>query len=103
MKDLRSGIYRHYKGPLYQVIGYGHDANYEDRITVVYVGLQLDDAHAGPRIATRTAESDDPEVDAWFDYVHDDGKKCCCKGDGGVTDCPGSQQRFAYVGPGWNL
>jgi hypothetical protein len=100
LRDLPAGIYRHYKGHYYQCLGYGHDANYEDRITVNYIGLQLQDAHTGPRMATRTAESDDPEVDAWFDYVHADGKKCCCAHQ--QTFCPGNQLRFKYIGPGWN-
>jgi hypothetical protein len=74
---LRLGIYRHYKGPLYQVLGLAHDANadkllevrpdgnhsfvrdYEDpayRYVVVYMPLQLDGAHLGPRMAVRTLE-----------------------------------------------
>jgi len=99
MKPLPAGIYKHYKGHFYQVIGYGHDANYEDRITVIYIGLQLIDAHTGPRFATRTAESDDPTVDAWFDYVHADGSKCVHTE---IDDCSDRKQRFAYVGPAWN-
>ena len=98
LPDLPAGIYKHYKGHFYQVFGYGHDANYEDRITVVYMGLQLQDAHTGPRMATRTAQSDDPGVDAFFDYVHDNGEKCICAGWG----CPGRRRRFTYVSPGWN-
>lgn len=52
--QLKMGIYRHYKGQLYQVIGIAHDANDEDRTCVVYIGLQLDAAHLGPRMAVRT-------------------------------------------------
>lgn len=69
-----AGIYQHYKGHLYLVLGLGHDANADDlavgapnypgywkqieggREVVVYVPLQLDDAHAGARLAVRTAE-----------------------------------------------
>jgi len=80
------------------VIGYGHDANHEDRATVIYIGLQLSQASHGPRFSTRTAESDDPNVDAWFDFVHENGAKCVCVG----TDCPGRCPRFEYVGPEWN-
>src|SRR5438067_991443 len=88
------GVYRHYKGPLYLVLGLAHDANElvagsrehdwtgpgpigdrtckhcgQDprtwsgewcesvpRTVVVYVGLQLDAAHLGPRLAVRTLE-----------------------------------------------
>lgn len=53
---FRAGIYRHYKGPLYLVIGLGHDANYEFRATVIYIGLELDNAKTGPRMAVRTYE-----------------------------------------------
>lgn len=82
LPDLPSGVYRHYKGPLYFVFGYGHDANAdrlvnvsdiykEDRIVldtkvslpvlgqravVVYMALELNRAHTGPRLAIRTAE-----------------------------------------------
>jgi hypothetical protein len=73
------GVYRHYKGPLYQVIGLAHDANAEDffdyseitpkfwdgtvgrdakyeRICVVYISLELNGAHFGPRLAVRTLD-----------------------------------------------
>jgi hypothetical protein len=53
---LKPGIYRHYKGPLYQFIALGHDANHDDRTVVVYMPLQLDGAHLGPRMAVRTIE-----------------------------------------------
>lgn len=59
MKDrpeIPIGIYRHYKGQLYQVLGLAHDANDDSRTCVVYIGLQLDKAHLGPRIAIRTFE-----------------------------------------------
>lgn len=52
--DLQMGIYRHYKGPLYQVLGLAHDANAEGRVCVLYIGLELDQAHLGPRLAVRT-------------------------------------------------
>jgi hypothetical protein len=68
---LPAGVYRHYKGRLYLVLGLAHDANadelyvdpYDDapeplgeRRVVVYIGLQLDAAHEGPRLAVRTLE-----------------------------------------------
>lgn len=73
-QDLLAGVWRHYKGPLYLVLGLAHDANAEDlydrdvsgmagdfgysalgeREVIVYVPLQLDGAHTGPRLAVRT-------------------------------------------------
>jgi|SRR5882762_868629 len=53
---IKLGIYRHYKGQLYQVLGIAHDANDESRTCVVYIGLQLDKANPGPRMAVRTIE-----------------------------------------------
>lgn len=78
MNDLKAGVYRHYKGPLYLVLGLGHDANadtlgssgfieYEgehdqqvtveplgEREVVVYVGLQIEGHKSGARLAVRT-------------------------------------------------
>lgn len=101
LPDLPTGVYRHYKGHLYLVFGYGHDANYEDRIVVHYIGLELDDAHTGPRLATRTAVSDDPAVDAWWDYVHVFGGKCSNNDEGHCRERFGTVQRFTYMGPTW--
>lgn len=55
MRDIPAGIYRHYKGHLYLVLGYASDADQEGRDVVVYVGLELDDARPGPRMRVRTA------------------------------------------------
>lgn len=74
MADLRMGIYRHYKGALYQVLGLAHDANDETRKCVVYIGLQLDPSHLGPRLAVRTLSD--------FEAL-----------------LPGMKPRFAYLGP----
>jgi len=71
---LQMGIYRHYKGPLYQVIGLAHDANDEDRTCVVYIGLELDGAHLGPRLCVRTFRD-------FIAYMDDD------------------RPRFEYLGP----
>ena len=99
LPELPAGIYRHYKGHIYRVIGYGDDANYEDRRLVIYIT----DLESEPGLAIRSAVSDDPEVDAWWDWVHRaDGSKCLlgphtsnvCK-DGGVIE-----RRFTYIGPG---
>lgn len=60
---FKAGIYKHYKGPLYLVLGLAHDANYENRALVVYVGLELDKAKEGPRLSVRTYE----DFYAWTD------------------------------------
>lgn len=93
LPPLRSGVYRHYKGPLYQVFCYGHDAQDETRTVVIYIGLQLDDAHKGPRAAVRTAED-------FFMLV--------CSSCGKAWECdtqhPGTAEpvpRFEYLGPSW--
>lgn len=56
MTDLHMGIYRHYKGPLYQVLGLVHDANDPARTAVAYLPLQLDPTHLGPQLTIRTLE-----------------------------------------------
>jgi hypothetical protein len=124
LPELPSGVYRHYKGHLYQVLGYGHDANtlggettYDDtvigthsteacgwlpldeRMVVVYIGLEMTDAQLGPRLAVRTA-------DDFHAIVHLSGSKrgtkCEHVGEGS-TWCPDAEsavaKRFTYLGP----
>ncbi len=75
LPPLPSGIYRHYKGHYYLVLGYACDSNDDSRTVVVYVGLELDGASAElPRMNVRTVEDFFSEV-------------------------PGKGQRFHYVGP----
>ena len=50
--DLRAGVYKHYKGSLYQVMGYSHNASDNNQIQVLYIGLELDPEKPGPRFAT---------------------------------------------------
>lgn len=91
LPDLRTGIYRHYKGPLYTPFGYGHDANDPERTVVVYQGLELTDAHKGPRLAVRTAED-------FFTIV------CSvCGKDWECDKCVNAfpVRRFEYLGPAW--
>lgn len=112
--DLPAGVYQHYKGPLYLVMGLAHDANAEsfftsdeekwfptgERTVVLYVGLELTDAHKGARLAVRTYND-------FFAYV-------CGNGDceffghektAASLTCPSCgcsmRQRFEYVGPTW--
>ena len=47
---MRTGLYRHYKGQFYLVLGTGHDSNHPRREVVVYVPLYV---AKGPRLAVR--------------------------------------------------
>lgn len=62
LPELAAGVYQHYKGDDYLVIGYAHDANNDGRHLVAYVPLY--DA-PGPRIAVR-------DVSDFFDTVKTD-------------------------------
>lgn len=88
LPDLPAGVYRHYKGPLYLLLGYGHDANDEARTVVVYVGLELDGAKSGARLAVRTAEDFlaivDPRTGEVKDFPY---------------PSPDYPLRFTYIGP----
>lgn len=90
------------------VLGYAHDANadalftktegYEaqtfkclnERAVVVYMGLELTDAHKGPRLAVRTAED-------FFTLV---GNKCGQDWSCSHHDC-NPVSRFTYMDPVW--
>lgn len=111
--ELRMGVYRHYKGHLYQVIGLGHDANADtlgdeivydesaealnvalgirplgERVVVLYFALQLDAAHEGPRLAVRTLK----DFEARLHVTN--ASLCECKD----LD-PDTMPRFEYLGP----
>jgi hypothetical protein len=103
LPKLLTGVHQHYKGPLYLPLGYGHDANIAGREGVVYLGLELDDAHPGPRLAFRTATTIEPDVDAWWDYLHvRDRSKCQHhSGDGACKKGLETVPRFGYLGPGF--
>jgi hypothetical protein len=53
--DLPAGVWRHWKGHLYQVLGYATDSGIAGRTVVVYIGLELDGASPGPRMHVREA------------------------------------------------
>jgi hypothetical protein len=90
LPDLYAGIYRHYKGPLYLVLGYGHDANDSFRDVVVYVGLELDEAKRGARLAVRSVED-------FFAEVHDNNETCYDR-----DRCKENHRlRFEYIGSSW--
>ena len=60
MVDVPAGVWRHWKGQDYLVLGLGHDADVEGRTVVVYVPLY---SVPGPQLAVRTAESFLEEVE----------------------------------------
>lgn len=104
-RELLAGIYRHYKGPLYEVSGYAHDANIDGRELVLYRGLELDGAKMGPRWSVRDAEfpgGEDVDLDCFFDMVHADGTPCRHE-HSMVGWCNTAQvvtkRRFDYLGP----
>ena len=53
LPDVPAGVWRHWKGRDYLVLGLGHDADHEGRTVVVYVPLY---DVPGPRLAVRTLE-----------------------------------------------
>jgi hypothetical protein len=53
LPELRAGVWEHWKGQRYLVLGLGHDADVDGRTVVVYVPLY---DVAGPRLAVRTVE-----------------------------------------------
>lgn len=110
---MNAGIYRHYRGPLYLVLGLAHDANAEtlyegafaddpnlthlgEREVVVYVPLMLDGAHLGARMAVRTRA----DFEAWirpgtsFTMSPSDVDKCGAK----MVREDGLVPRFEYLG-----
>lgn len=64
--SITAGVYEHYKGGRYLVMGLAHDSNHDGRVAVVYVPLY--DA-PGPSMAIR----DEADFHA---LVHTDGTTC---------------------------
>lgn len=71
-KEIRSGVYKHFKGEYFLVLGLARHSETEEKF-VVYVPLGVKE---GPRITVRPAEM-------FFEKVKADGKKV---------------ERFKYVG-----
>lgn len=94
---LRTGVWKHYKGPLYQVLGYSHNASDDNNIQVLYIGLEIDPSKPGPRWATRDwkefFETVCPEHDGMNAYSdeHDNIRSPC--------DPLEWKERFEYMGP----
>jgi len=90
LRKFRPGIYIHYKGHLYEAMHLSHNASEDGRIEIAYIGLQLDEAHEGPRHATREFR------EFLFDIVHfDDGSICTHD----PRECATARERFRYLGP----
>ena len=74
MSELRAGVYRHYKGELYLVLGTARHSETEEKF-VAYVPLGV---RPGPRITVRPYEMFMEEVEingkqqARFDFVGED-------------------------------
>lgn len=71
-RDILAGVYQHYKGEYYLVLGLAHHSETEEKL-VVYIPLYL---REGPRMAVRP-------VDMFFEEVEIEGVK---------------QPRFKYLG-----
>lgn len=93
LSDFKPGIYRHYKGRLYEADHLMRDANDASRIGVHYIGLELDGAKDGPRHLVRTWED-------WNANVHEDGTTCENYDNENCLDMAGKvKPRFHYLGP----
>lgn len=66
-KELKSGIYKHYKGGLYLILGLARHSETDEKL-VAYVPLQIKSGQTGPRITVRPYEM-------FFDEVIVDGVK----------------------------
>lgn len=53
LPDVPAGVWRHWKGADYLVLGLGHDADIAERTVVVYVPLY---GVSGPQLAVRSVE-----------------------------------------------
>lgn len=89
LPELKAGIWRHWKGHLYLVLGYAADSNIEDRTVVVYLGLDLEGAKSGERMFTRTVEDFFAMVDPYTGL----------KADKLAPVGPTPVDRFTFVGP----
>lgn len=122
LPPLRAGIYEHYKGNLYQVLGYAHDANADtlgvvhtgsqftgtegeplgERMVVVYFGLQLQEAHDGPRLAVRTVEDFLAYVDPSDGSAVPESVVEASQGSLRYVEQQGYVARFTYRGPAYS-
>ncbi len=90
LPPLLAGVYQHYRGPLYLVLGYAHDANQDGRTVVVYVGLELTPtAKPGARMSVRDVTDFFAIVDPVDGWVI----------PGATEPIQGQARRFTYLGP----
>lgn len=91
--SLFAGIYQHYKGHPYLLLGQAHDHDNPGRIVVVYVGLSLDGAKDGFRMKVQGA-------DIFTGYVNPETGEPIETWDGTQ---PEPVRRFTYLGPYMDL
>ncbi len=94
---LQCGIYRHWKGHLYQVLGLALDAHIENRVLVVYVGLELTGTPAlGPRMRVRP-------IDDFFAFVDPETGETVSGLGAATKQMLGLVvPRFRWYGAGWH-
>lgn len=68
-KSLKPGLYQHYKGPMYLVIGFARNANKEDELSIIYHSVE---PH-GNQVPMLTYRKVDGE-DGFFTPVQIDGE-----------------------------
>ncbi len=88
------GIYRHYKGALYNVTGVAQNSTNgeDDEIYVIYHGLEMEPGHAGIRTRLRAYQQ-------FHSLVHrEDGSQCAEVCSGHPDICDDTVQRFTYLG-----
>lgn len=89
LPDLKAGVYQHYKGHRFLILGYANDKDQEGRVVVVYVGLEFDGATKPIRMHVQTAED-------FFAFVDPlTGETPATNWTPGVLPVP----RFTYLGP----
>lgn len=66
-KDILSGVYRHYKGGLYLILGAARHTETDEKL-IAYIPLYTREDHKGPRIQVRPLEM-------FFEEVEFEGKK----------------------------
>lgn len=75
-QDVYAGVYQHYKGSLYLVLGLARHTETEEKL-IAYIPLYTRPEHTGPRICVRPFEM-------FMDMVTVDGEEV---------------SRFKYLGP----
>ena len=66
-KDILSGVYQHYKGGLYQVLGVARHTETDEKL-ILYIPLYTRSDHKGPRFQVRP-------LTMFFEEVEVEGQK----------------------------